>query len=275
MQASSICTGVKPSMTVAEKYTKLDTVFGGLGARETPPDEVAGIVDQTSPTTSPSTRGWSPPAYDASEGAGQALPAYDGGRGQDMEKEREEEEENEEAGRTRVRKRPRRSRSSLSSSPARKGRSISDKRKGLAWHEEEDARLSASQILQQQLDDASSMILRLEALTAEVGAKEALLRARLSEADSKLAELGEATAQHEDEHESSVSEGLEAYIDGRMEGLKDELQSHLDERFEYLGVDMVMRAEMEEFVEEQVAAAIEDLRERLAGGGVRVILAEE
>lgn len=266
-------------MAVDDKYIRLDTVFGGLGARETPPDEVAGIVDQTSPTTSPSTQnGWSPPAYDASEEiTGQALlPAYDSDEhGQEKKTEEEEKEEEEkqikeEAGRsTWVRKRPRRSsRSSLSSSspPAWKGQS------------------SAPQLLlQQQLDDASSKILRLEALTAEVDAKEALLRARLSEADSKLAELGEAIAQHQDKdehkHESFTSEGLDTYIDGRMEELKEELKSYLDDRFEYLGVDMVMRAEMEEFVvetvEEQVTAAIEDLRERLAGGGVRVIITDE
>lgn len=242
-QASSICTGITQSTTVASAHTKLDRVFAGLGARAVPLDKVADVVDQSSPTTSPSTHA-SPPAYEGSE-SGQAPPVYDG-KGKEIDHTQ---------GRKRLRK--------LSSSPvSNSGGATADSSAG------QEEIWSQIQVLQRLLKDANSKIPRLEFLTAEADTKDATLRARLTEADAKVVELIEATAQYECE----ASEGLDAYIDHRMEELKDELTSHMDERFDSLGVDTLVRSEMEEFVEEQVGAAMEDLRERLAGGGVRVIL---
>lgn len=243
-QLSSICTGVTQSTTVASAHTKLDRASAGLGVRAVPLDKVADIVDQSSPTTSPSTHA-SPPAYEGSE-SGEAPPAYDV-KGKQID-------------RTQGRKRLR----ELSSSPASNsgGGAAAD---GPAGQEEVWSQIQA---LQRLLKDAESKIPRLEYLTAEADTKDAALTARLTEADAKVVELIEATAQYEHE----ASEGLDAYIDHRMEELRDELTSHMDERFDSLGADTLIRSEMEEFVEEQVAAAMEDLRERLAGGGVRVIL---
>lgn len=251
-QASSICTGLTQSTSVASGHTKADRAFGGLGVREVPPDKVADIVDPNSPTTSPSTHA-SPPAYEGSE-SGQAPPVYDDGKGG-----------KEESGRnTQGRKRPRES----SSSPVTSSGGAKRQHGPAAQGEEVWSQIK---VLQQLLKDASTKIPRLESLTAEANAKDAILSARLAEADAKVAELIDATAQHEYE----ASEGLDAYIDHRMEELKEELTSHMDERFDSLGLDTVVRSEMEEFVEAQVAAAMEDLRERLAGGGIRVILPEE
>ncbi|KAG6358487.1 hypothetical protein INS49_014371 [Diaporthe citri] len=163
-QASSICTGVTQSTTVATAHTKLDRVFAGRGVRAVPLDKVADIVDQSSPTTSPSTHA-SPPAYEGSE-SGKAPPVYDGGATADVSAGQEE-----------------------------------------IW--------SQIQVLQRLLKDANSKIPRLECLTAEADTKDATLRARLTEADAKVVELIEATAQYECE----ASEGLDAYIDHRMEEL--------------------------------------------------------
>ncbi|KAL2289488.1 hypothetical protein FJTKL_01759 [Diaporthe vaccinii] len=245
-QASSICTGVTQSTTVAAAHTRLDRVFAGCGVRAVPLDKVTDVVEQSSPTTSPSTHA-SPPAYEGPE-SGQAPPVYDG-------KEKE-------IDRTQGRKRPRKT----SSSPA--GNPDGATADSLAGREEIWSQI---QVLQRLLKDASSKIPRLEYLIAEADTKDATLRTRLTEADAKVVELIDATARCECE----ASEGRDAYIDHRMEELKEELTSHIDDRFDFLGVDALTRSEMEEFVEEQVGAAMEDLRERLAGGGVRVILPAE
>lgn len=245
-QASCICTGMTQSTTVATAHTKLDRVFAGWGVRAVPLDKVADVVDRSSPTTSPSTHA-SPPAYEGSE-SDKAPPVYDG-KGK---------ENDHTQGRKRLRK--------LSSSPASNpGGATAD------VSAEQEEMWSQIQVLQRLLKDANSKIPRLECLTAEADTKDATLRARLAEADAKVVELIDATAQYECE----ASEGLDAYIDHRMEELKEELTSHMDERFDSLGVDTLVRSEMEEFVEEQVGAAMEDLRDKLAGGGVRVILPAE
>ncbi|POS69783.1 hypothetical protein DHEL01_v211822 [Diaporthe helianthi] len=108
-------------------------------------------------------------------------------------------------------------------------------------------------------------------LNAEADKKDAVLRVRLTEADVKVVELVEAATQYEYE----ASEGLDEYIDQRMEELRDELTLYMDDRYDFLGLDTVVWAEMEEFLEEHIGAAMDDLRERLAGGAVRVILPEE
>lgn len=242
-QALSIYAGITQSTTAISGHTKFDSLFRGLGAREVPPEEVADIVDQCSPTTSPSTHA-SPPTYKESESS--QAPDNDGKR-KDLN--------------SRAPKRPRQS----SFSPATHHGEKRDRAAG-----QDDIR-SQIQLLQQQLNDASSKIPQLKSLTADANKKDAILRTRLTEVDAKVVELVEATTHYK----CKASKGLNAYIDHRMDKLRDELTSHIDNRFDSLGVNTATREEMEEFVEKQIGAAIDDLRERLAGGAVRVILPAE
>lgn len=117
------------------------------------------------------------------------------------------------------------------------------------------------------IDKAGQTADRLRALVMEAEGKEALLKERIKEADQRLLQLAEATAE---DKESQVDE-LKQYVDDRLEETRVELREFLDDRFDELGVDVLLKSEMEDYVDEAVRAAEDDLRERLSSSGVRVI----
>lgn len=118
------------------------------------------------------------------------------------------------------------------------------------------------------VDKAGGMVDRLRDLVLEAEKKEALLKERIGEADQRLVQLAEATA----EDKESQLEQLKQYVDDRLEETRLDIREFIDERFDDLGVDLVLKSEMEDYVDETLRAAEDDLRERLSGGGVRVIL---
>lgn len=117
------------------------------------------------------------------------------------------------------------------------------------------------------IDTAGKMASRLRDLILEAERKEALLKERISQADQKLDKLAEATA----EDKESQLEQLRQYVDDRLEETRLEIREYIDEHFDELSVDIVLRSEMEDYVDEALRAAEDDLRERLGGNGVRVI----
>ncbi|KAH8765992.1 hypothetical protein F5883DRAFT_644937 [Diaporthe sp. PMI_573] len=97
--------------------------------------------------------------------------------------------------------------------------------------------------------------------------KEALLKERIAEADQRQVQLAEATA----EVEELQLEQLKQYVDDRLERTRVEIRELIDEHFDELSVDVVLTSEMEEYVDEAIRAAEDDLREMLSGIGVRMI----
>lgn len=118
------------------------------------------------------------------------------------------------------------------------------------------------------VEEAGQMVDRLRDLVLQAEKKEALLKERIGEADQRLVRLAEATA----EDKESQLEELKQYVDDRLEETRLEIREFIDERFDDLGVDVVLKSEMEDYVDEALRAAEDDLRERLSGSGVRVIL---
>ncbi|ROV86888.1 hypothetical protein VMCG_10935 [Cytospora schulzeri] len=127
-------------------------------------------------------------------------------------------------------------------------------------------------------------------LILEAEAKEALLRERICAADKRLEQLpdtannkedGDENDEDEDEGEEegivgrqADREAMKEYIDERLDCLRNELCDFMDERYEELYIDHVLRAEMEEFVDSAIAYAHENLRERLQTG-LRVQFVDE
>ncbi|KAL2291368.1 hypothetical protein FJTKL_13969 [Diaporthe vaccinii] len=97
---------------------------------------------------------------------------------------------------------------------------------------------------------------RLHLLILEAGKKEALLKERIDAADARLKQLPQM-----DQKEDVVE-----CLDERLDSLRDELRDFIDDRFNDLFVDHVLREEMEQFVDEAIAAAQEDIRDKLEGG---------
>lgn len=118
------------------------------------------------------------------------------------------------------------------------------------------------------IDKAGQMADRLRDLVLQAEKKEALLKERIGEADHRLARLAEATA---GDNESQLEE-LKQYVDDRLEETRLEIREFIDERFDDLGVGVVLKSEMEDYVDEALRAAEDNLRARLSGSGVRVIL---
>lgn len=117
------------------------------------------------------------------------------------------------------------------------------------------------------VDRAGQMASRLRDLILEAEKKEALLKERIGEADQRLAQLAETTA---GDKEAQVEE-LKQYIDDRLEETRAEIHEFIDDHFDELSVDVVLTTEMEDYVDEAIRAAEDDLREKLSGNGVRVI----
>lgn len=117
------------------------------------------------------------------------------------------------------------------------------------------------------IDKAGQMADQLRDLVMQAEKKEALLKERISEADQRLVQLAGATA----EDKESQLEELKQYVDDRLEETRLELREFIEDRFDELGVDVVLKAEMEDYVDEALRAAEDDLRERLSSSGVRVI----
>ncbi|KAG6354390.1 hypothetical protein INS49_004407 [Diaporthe citri] len=118
------------------------------------------------------------------------------------------------------------------------------------------------------IDKAGQMADRLRDLVLQAEKKEALLKERIDDADQRLVRLAEATA----EDKESQLEGLKQYVDDRLEETRLEIREFIDERFDDIGVDVVLKSEMEDYVDEALRAAEDDLQARLSGSGVRVIL---
>lgn len=117
------------------------------------------------------------------------------------------------------------------------------------------------------IDKAGQMADQLRDLVLQAERKEALLKERINEADQRLVQLAGATA----EDKESQLEELKQYVDDRLEETRLELREFIEDRFDELGVDVVLKAEMEDYVDEALRAAEDDLRERLSSSGVRVI----
>lgn len=117
------------------------------------------------------------------------------------------------------------------------------------------------------VDRAGQMASRLRDLILEAEKKEALLKERMGEADRRLAQLAETRAE---DKEAQVEE-LKQYIDDRLEETRAEIREFIDDHFDELSVDVVLKTEMEDYVDEGIRAAEDDLREKLSGNGVRVI----
>lgn len=117
------------------------------------------------------------------------------------------------------------------------------------------------------INQAVDMASRLRDLILQAERKEALLKERTGQADQRLIQLAEATA--EDKESQLVQ--LKQYVDDRLEETRLEIREYIDEHFDELSVDVVLRSEMEDYVDEALRAAEDDLRERLGGNGVRVI----
>lgn len=121
--------------------------------------------------------------------------------------------------------------------------------------------------MQEAIDKAGKMASRLSNLILQAERKEALLKERISQADQRLNQLAEATAEDKD----SQLDQLKQYVDDRLEETRLEIREYIDEHFDELSVDIVLRSEIEDYVDEALRAAEDDLRERLGGNGVRVI----
>ena len=99
---------------------------------------------------------------------------------------------------------------------------------------------------------------RLHQLILEASKKEALLKERIDAADVRLQQLPQT--------DRCGKEDVVECLDERLDSLRDELRDFIDDRFNDLLVDHVLREEMEQFVDEAVAAAQEDIRDKLEGG---------
>lgn len=117
------------------------------------------------------------------------------------------------------------------------------------------------------MDKAGQVADQLRDLVLQAERKEALLKERISEADQRLVQLAEAAA---DDTQSQLEE-LKQYVDDRLEETRLEIREFIDDRFDELGVDVVLKAEMEDYVDEALRTAEDDLRERLSSSGIRVI----
>lgn len=117
------------------------------------------------------------------------------------------------------------------------------------------------------MDIAGRVVDRLQELVLKAEKKEALLKERIGEADQRLVWLAEATAE---DKESQLGE--KQYVDDRIEETRLEIRGFIDERFDDLGVDVVLKAEMEDCVDEGLRATEDDLRARLSRSGVGMIL---
>ncbi|CAN8105437.1 unnamed protein product [Discula destructiva] len=246
-QASSLCTSVPNTFAGLPRESpglQLDTLFGGLGARQVSSVELATFIDQVTPTGSPN----SPPHYESSEHSGDcALPPY-----------KPEVQEAIPAGPEASHSRKR---SRLSSPLNVAADTNAESSVHLGTHPVHNL----LQSLSHQVTAAHDAIARLESLRKDLTIREAAcqereaaclereaeLDAQLATADEKLAELAEASA----EDYSAVD---------LKEQLKTELVDILDDRFEVLMTDVVERFELEEMVEIKVGEAMEGLKERLA-----------
>lgn len=118
-----------------------------------------------------------------------------------------------------------------------------------------------------EIDKAGKMASRLSDLILQAERKEALLKERIGQADQRLNQLAEAMAQ---DKESQLDQ-LKQYVDDRLEETRLEIREYIGEHFDELSVDIVLRSEMEDYVDEALRAAGDDLRERMGVNGVRVI----
>lgn len=274
-QAASLCESI-PSTAPAgtgqpaeprHSGQALQTLFGGLGAREVPPDLIASIVDPASPTTSAaSTRDESPdspPGYADAETDHGAPPSYPA----------EKNKEPTSASASRKRPRLEEDEGSLTSVA---GGAAGEKALGGSVGAASTAHLghvqqtlaqqlasahTTQQALAQQLAAAQSAI---SSCLERLAAKEAELDERLAAADDKIDELDKAVASYEQAWTARE------YIDERVEELRLDFIEQLDEKLEDWGLDIMLRPEVEDYVERQVDYAVAELRESLASG-VRVL----
>lgn len=281
-QASSLCTSISPGAVEAAATPsceqslelQLDGLFGGLGARLVPLAEVAALIDPTSPTASPSSHSdknldSSPPSYDISAeplaststdtGTAPPPPSYQSSY-------TNKPLEGAAAGAA--------SQSTTQSSRQNKRQrldsaEIIDAAKDDEYHDTS----SLLHALRQQTIAAHQAIARLETLQATAHVAEVALEEAVTTADAKIAELAEAsTVDHCREDISSQQDDAFAYINDRMDELRQELVELLDDRLDTFGLDVLERCEVEELVEAHVDAAVKELKERLASSGVRVLL---
>lgn len=275
-QASFLCASVSPLAIEATELPSseqslelhLEGLFGGLGARLVPLAEVPTLIDPVSPTASPSSHSdvnSSPPSYEISAEpllktspetgtAPPSPPPPPSYQPTDTVKPFAAT-----ADEKKRRKRPR------LDSPETKSKLAAKDDK----HQDSSSVLQA---LQRQTDAAHRAIARLEALQASTQDREAALEEAVVTADAKLTELAEATTvDHCQEGMSSQQDDAFAYIDDRMDELRQELVELLDDRLDTFGLDMLERGEVEDLVEAQVDAAVKDFKERLASSGIRVV----
>lgn len=274
-QASSLCAGASPGAFEAEApptceslELHLDGLFGGLGGRLVPLAEVPTLIDPASPTASPSSHSdvnSSPPSYKisaepllkTSADTGHAPspppppPSY-----QPPDTVKPLAAAADEQGR-------------------RKRQRLDSPETEIKIDAKDDEHYDASsllQALQRQTDAAHRAIARLEALQASARDREAALEEAVVTADAKLTELAEAsTVDRWQEDISSQQDDAFAYINDRMDELRQELVELLDDRLDTFGLDMLERGEVEDLVEAQVDAAVKDFKEQLASSGIRVV----
>lgn len=280
-QASSLCASISPGAFEAAALVsceqsldlQLDGLFGGLGARLVPLTEIATLIDSASPTASPSSHSdvnSNPPIYDISvEPLGSTSidrdtapppPSYQPSYAN----------------------KPLAAASADAASLTATTHPRQKKRQRLDGSEITDAiaakadeghdASSLLHALQQQTIAAHRAIARLEALQATAQDREVALEEAVTAADAKLTELAEAsTVDHCREDTSSQQDDAFAYINDRMDELRQELVELLDDRLDTFGLDILERVEVEELVEAHVDAAMKDFKERLASSGVRVL----
>lgn len=106
--------------------------------------------------------------------------------------------------------------------------------------------------------EADVLANRLHHLILEAGKQEALLKERIDAADARLEQLPQL--------DRLGKEDVMQCLDERLDSLRDELCDFIDDRCNDLFVDHVLREEMEQFVDEAIAAAQEDIRDKLEGG---------
>ena len=66
-------------------------------------------------------------------------------------------------------------------------------------------------------------------------------------------------------------EQLKQYVDDRLEETRVEIRELIGENFDELSVDVVLKSERDEYVDEAIRAAEDDVWKMLSGIGVRMI----
>lgn len=113
------------------------------------------------------------------------------------------------------------------------------------------------------LDQAEQMEIRLRNRLLEMEQNRALVAERIREAEQRLIQAAETRTRPRTRRHK--------YIDDRLENTRAKIREFIDGHFNELSIDVVLKAEMEDYADEAIRAAEDDLREKLSGNGVRVL----